>query len=165
MIMLVQEHRTICKLPFPPKRLANLAIEASAKHCECPYEFDVELILTTDADIEKMNAEFRNIEKATDVLSFPLLDFQEPCDFSLIETLDDSFDLDTGRLQLGTIVISREKLMEQADSYNHSPEREYSFLLVHAMLHLFGYDHIEEDDRLIMEKEQKEILNAINQKR
>ena len=72
---------------------------------------------------------------------------------------EDYYDLDTGELMLGDIIISVEKCKEQAKEYGHSELREYSFLIVHSMLHLFGYDHMEDDERLVMEEKQREILD------
>ena len=69
---------------------------------------------------------------------------------------------DTGELMLGDIVISVEKVEEQANAYGHSMERELGFLVAHSMLHLFGYDHMEEDERIVMEKKQEEVLQRCN---
>jgi len=78
---------------------------------------------------------------------------------------DSAFNPESGELLLGDIVISAEKVVAQAKEYGHSEEREFAFLLVHSMLHLLGYDHMEEEERLIMESKQKEILELNNYKR
>ena len=101
------------------------------------------------------------------MLSFPLIDFSEPNVFpdNLEESAEDYFDLDTGELMLGDIIISVDKCMEQAKEYGHSELREFSFLIVHSILHLFGYDHMEEAERTVMEEEQKKILDGAGIKR
>ena len=71
------------------------------------------------------------------------------------------FNPETGELMLGDIVISKEKVIAQAEEYGHSTQREYAFLIAHSMLHLFGYDHMEEDERAVMEQKQKEILEQL----
>ena len=73
-----------------------------------------------------------------------------------------AFDPESGEFLLGDIVISMDKVWEQAENYGHSREREYAFLIAHSMLHLFGYDHMEEEERKTMERMQNEILNALN---
>ena len=127
----------------------------------CPYEVEINLTITDNDSIRRLNKEFRGIDRPTDVLSFPMLEYEEPFNFSVAETSPgDSFNPDSGELLLGDIVISAEKVIEQAREYGHSVLREYCFLIVHSMLHLFGYDHMEENDRLIMEKLQSDIMNA-----
>ena len=81
-----------------------------------------------------------------------------PADFSKIEEDPMAFDPESGEFLLGDIVISMDKVWEQAENYGHSREREYAFLIAHSMLHLFGYDHMEEEERKDMEKRQEEIL-------
>lgn len=108
-----------------------------------------------------MNREFRQIDAPTDVLSFPMLEYQTPGDFSGFEEEEDSFDPESGELLLGDIVISKDKVLRQAEEYGHSPKREFAFLIAHSMLHLFGYDHMEEDERLVMEQKQREILERV----
>nr|MCR4993149.1 rRNA maturation RNase YbeY [Lachnospiraceae bacterium] len=130
-------------------------------YLKCPYEVQLNLTLTDNEGIHAINKEYRQIDRPTDVLSFPLVDYPEPNVFpgNLEEMAEDYFDLDTGELMLGDIIISVEKCKEQAKEYGHSELREYSFLIVHSMLHLFGYDHMEDDERLVMEEKQREILD------
>ena len=102
-----------------------------------------------------MNLEQRGIDRPTDVLSFPMIEYDAPGDFSVIdEETGDAFTPETGELMLGDIVISKEKVLSQAEEYGHSPKREYAFLIAHSMLHLFGYDHMEEEERAEMEAHQ-----------
>ena len=90
-----------------------------------------------------------------------MLDYESPSDFDHVEDMfADCFNPETGELMLGDIMISVDKVEEQAEKYGHSPARELAFLTAHSMLHLFGYDHMEEAERLVMEQRQKEILES-----
>ena len=112
--------------------------------------------------IHELNRNMRGVDRTTDVLSFPLIDFNEPFFESEIDENDCSlFNPDTGMLMLGDIVICYEKVYAQAEEYGHSVLREFAFLIVHSILHLFGYDHMEDDERIVMERMQKEILDNI----
>ena len=106
--------------------------------------------------------EQRQIDRATDVLSFPMVDYECPGEFDFLEERDDCFNPETGELVLGDIVISKEKVVSQAEEFGHSLKREFAFLIAHSMLHLSGYDHIEEDERLEMEEKQRELMNKLN---
>lgn len=128
---------------------------------KCPYEVEISVVITNNEEIKKINKEYRNIDKATDVLSFPLIDYNEPSDFSDIEDDEDMFNPDTGELILGDIILSYEKASEQAVEYGHSLEREIGFLIIHSMLHLFGYDHMTEEEETIMFSKQREILKKV----
>ncbi len=157
MTLLFEEEGDI-KLPLPCEELAKRVIEAAADYVGCPYETEVNLLLTMDAEIQEMNQEFREIDRATDVLSFPMIDYEAPAEFDFLETAVDAFHPESGELMLGDIVISKEKVLAQAEEYGHSIEREYAFLIAHSMLHLFGYDHMEDAERIVMEEKQREIL-------
>ena len=127
----------------------------------CPYEIEVNLLLTDNAGIRNYNLEYRNIDKETDVLSFPSIGQMAPIDFEILNkglNKSENFNLDTEELILGDIIISNEKIIEQANSYDNTVEYEFTFMLIHSFLHLFGYDHIEVNDRMIMEAKQKEVL-------
>lgn len=133
---------------------------AALDYEKCPYEAEVNVLLTDNEEIRRLNREFRSIDRETDVLSFPMGDFETPSDFErLEEQAEDYFNPETGELLLGDIVISVDKVEEQAEKYGHSRERELAFLVAHSMLHLCGYDHMEEEERLVMEKKQEEILS------
>ncbi len=150
------------KLPFDVKETARLVVSASLEYIGCPYEAEIDLLLTDDEEIHKMNLEHRGIDRATDVLSFPMLEFDAPGDFSVFdEDSDDVFDPDSGELLLGDIVISKDKVLHQAEQYGHSPRREYAFLIAHSMLHLFGFDHMGEEERPVMEQKQRDIMNMV----
>lgn len=158
---LLIEKETDDSFDFDYEEAAKSIIEQALDYLKCPYEVQLNLTLTDNEGIHVINKEYRQIDRPTDVLSFPLVDYPEPNVFpdNLEELAEDYFDLDTGELMLGDIIISVEKCKEQAKEYGHSELREYSFLIVHSMLHLFGYDHMEDDERLVMEEKQREILD------
>lgn len=148
-------------LPLDGKDLAETVINAALDYAQCPYEAEVNLLLTENDMIQEMNKEFRSIDRATDVLSFPMAEYETPGDFASLEEQTDCFDPESGELLLGDIVISKEKVLEQAEEFGHSVKREYAFLIAHSMLHLFGYDHIEDEERAVMEEKQREILDQL----
>lgn len=126
-------------------------------------DISLNVTFTDDETIKEINKEFRDIDKSTDVLSFPSVDFESPADFSHIKGDEpDYFDPDTGELILGDIMISLEHAHKQADEYGHSFRREIAFLITHSLLHLIGYDHMEEDERIIMENKQTNVLTELN---
>lgn len=149
------------KLDLPCKELAEKVINAALDYVDCPYETEVNLLLTMNDEIQEMNKNFRSIDRPTDVLSFPMIDYEEAGNFDFLEDVMDAFHPESGELMLGDIVISKEKVISQAEEYGHSIEREYAFLIAHSMLHLFGYDHMEDDERIIMEQKQREILEVL----
>lgn len=114
----------------------------------------------TDNDaIQEINREYREIDAPTDVLSFPMIEYEKESDFSHVEdSVEDYFNPESGELILGDIIISVEKVIEQAEKYGHSRERELAFLIAHSMLHLCGYDHMVDEEREVMEQKQREIL-------
>ena len=114
-----------------------------------------------DEEIRALNASWRGLDRPTDVLSFPMVEYSEPEAFSEAEEQKaDSFDPESGRLLLGDIVISADHVAAQADEYGHSKRREFAFLVAHSMLHLVGYDHMEPAEEERMFKKQEEILSA-----
>lgn len=114
----------------------------------------VTITLTTPKQIQKINKQYRNIDKATDVLSFPMFEKVE-IDKKIAKRDFENEDV------LGDIVISVEKVEEQAVEYGHSLERELSYMLVHGFYHLMGYDHIEEEDKKIMRPKEDKILETL----
>lgn len=139
-------------------------IEEVCEFEQCPYETSVNVILTDNQNICRLNKQYRHLNTPTDVLSFPMLSFTAPSDFRFLEYggAEDYFDPDSGELVLGDIVISVEKVMEQADRYGHTVMRELAFLTAHSMLHLFGYDHMADSEAKEMERRQEAILTRIN---
>ena len=150
------------KLDIDYEKLASEVAEQILETENCPYDVCVNLVITDNEEIKRVNTEFRSIGAPTDVLSFPMLEYETPGDFSHFESEEDCFDPETGELLLGDIVISKEKVIAQAEEYGHSVKREYAFLIAHSVLHLSGYDHMEEEERIEMETLQREILNELN---
>lgn len=148
---------------FDYKELAQRVIDFCLEHEKFEYAVEVNLTLTNNEGIHIINKEYRQIDRPTDVLSFPLLSYDKPGDFSFLEDEnEDNFNPDTGEVMLGDIIISVEKVFEQANEYGHSPRREFAFLITHSMLHLFGYDHMEPDEAAVMEAKQRAILEGLN---
>ena len=155
------EYEAEKKLDLPYETIIRDVVEASLDSEKCPYEAEVNVILTDNEAIREINREQRQIDSATDVLSFPMVDYETPSDFDHVEeAVEDYFNPETGELMLGDIVISVEKVEEQAEKYGHSQTRELAFLVAHSMLHLCGYDHMEEEERLEMEERQRAILDT-----
>ena len=153
------------KVPFKfdYAALAEKVVNACLDYADFPYEAEVNLTLTDNEGIHTINKEFRQIDRPTDVLSFPMLSYEVAGEFSFLDDDDCAdFNPDTGEALLGDIVISIDKVLEQAENYGHSIEREYAFLITHSMLHLFGYDHMTEEEAKVMESKQTEILNELN---
>ncbi len=144
------------------EKLFEMTATESLDHTGCPYECEIDLTITDDEGIRALNKEFRQTDKTTDVLSFPLLEFERPGDFDGAEEgFADCFNPESGELMLGSIVINIKRAGEQAVQYGHSLKREIAFLMVHSMLHLQGFDHIEDKDRILMEKAQDDILDKL----
>ena len=147
------------KLEISWEKIIRDIIEEALNYEECPYEAEINVLLTDNREIQVMNREYRQIDRPTDVLSFPMIEYETPSDFSMVEEdFCDCFNQESGEQMLGDIILSVDKIEEQAQAYGHSMERELAFLVAHSMLHLCGYDHMEEEERLIMEKKQEEIL-------
>lgn len=156
------ESETDHRLDLPYEEIIRSVAEAALDYEECPYEAEVNVLLTDNEGIHELNREHRGIDRPTDVLSFPMAEYESPADFSALEEQDDCFNPDTGELMLGDIVISVEKVQEQAAAYGHSEKRELAFLVAHSMLHLMGYDHMEDSEREEMEERQRRILEQLN---
>lgn len=161
------EYEAAAELDIDYKEIITRTVEASLEFEDCPYETMVNVILTDNQEICRINMDYRGIDKPTDVLSFPMIEYQVPGDFSIIEELapEDCFDPDSGELILGDIILSVDKIIEQAGLYGHSLERELGFLTAHSMLHLFGYDHMLDAERLLMEEKQRAIMQITGLKR
>lgn len=156
------ENETDKKFSFDIEKVIKEVAEEVLEMEHCPYEVQINVLLTDNQGIRKYNKEYRGIDKETDVLSFPNLEFEVSGDFEIEETKEaDYFDPDTGELILGDIILSVEKIEEQARNYGHSEKREFAFLVAHSMLHLSGYDHMEEQEAKIMEDKQEEVLQKL----
>ena len=160
------EYETEIQMDIPWERIIHDIVPAALDYEQCPYEAEVSVILTDNASIRELNRDHRQIDAPTDVLSFPMLEFTVPSDFSHVEeAFEDCFNPESGELMLGDIILSVDKIREQAESYGHSQTRELAFLVAHSMLHLCGYDHEEECEREEMERKQREILELRGYKR
>jgi len=150
------------ELDFDYEEVIKTVISKTLETENCPYETEVNVLLTGNEEIHEANKEFRGIDRPTDVLSFPMVDYEVPSDFSCVDENPESYlNPETDELLLGDIMISVDKVYEQANEYGHSPKREFAFLIAHSMLHLLGYDHIDEAERKVMEEKQEAILDAL----
>lgn len=118
------------------------------------FNIYINIIFTTPEEIKQINTEYRNIEKSTDVLSFPMFEKYELKNFEMLDKPIPQV--------LGDIVVSISQVEKQAVEYGHSFERELSYMIVHGFYHIIGYDHIEEADKLIMRQKEENILNKLN---
>ncbi len=151
---------------FPVDKQLEKLISCVTDYVGCPYEPEVSVTLVSKEEIHRLNREFRQVDRPTDVLSFPMMEYDSPGDFegdAFLATI--AVSPETEELVLGDIVLCGDVIREQAKEYGHSDEREFSFLVVHSMLHLFGYDHIEEDERAAMEQAQRDIMEKLGIKR
>ncbi len=146
---------------LPCEELAARTAEKVLEEEGCDADVEISLVVTDEEAIREANREFRGIDRVTDVLSFPAVPFPSPSDFSILEEDETLFDLDTGRLMLGDIMICAGKVRSQAEEYGHSLQREFCFLVAHSMLHLLGYDHMESSDAFLMEERQRKIMDAL----
>ncbi|MFD3157581.1 rRNA maturation RNase YbeY [Haloimpatiens sp. FM7330] len=142
----------------------NSIVEYALRQEKVESDYEISIIFVDNNSIKEINAEQRSIDSVTDVLSFPLIDYPEGKVYKDVYVgydFDDSY-FDDGNLVLGDIVLSLERAMEQSEEYGHSFLREAAYLTVHSILHLLGYDHMEEDEKKIMRKREEEILNQFN---
>lgn len=147
---------------FHYKVTAKQVVEEVLKTEGCPFEAEVSIDIVGDEEIRAINAETRQIDRVTDVLSFPMVAYETPSDFdSLEEGSVDAFNPENGALMLGSIIINARRVHEQAEAYGHSRKREWGFLIAHSMLHLLGYDHMTADEAKIMEEKQETVLKNL----
>ncbi|WP_160670852.1 rRNA maturation RNase YbeY [Clostridium sp. C8-1-8] len=125
---------------------------------------EISVIFVDNISIREINKETRNMDKETDVLSFPMLDYPKGKVYKDVY-IDYNFDasfFDEADLVLGDVVLSLEKAKEQSEEFNHSFTRECCYLVVHSILHLLGYDHMEEEEKSIMREREESILEKLN---
>lgn len=150
--------------PFDARKAASKVIQTALRLHKCPFETEVSLVIVSQKKIQETNNLCRNINKVTDVLSFPGVAFLEPDGFDVLyeDGADiEYFDQETGYLLLGDIMICADKIEMQSKEYGHSLLREYCFLVCHSILHLLGYDHMNDKERKVMEKAQSEIMETL----
>lgn len=156
------EYESKEQLEFDYEELVNKVIIACLDSEECPYEVEISILFIDNNEIREINRDYRDIDSATDVLSFPAATFDTIGDYSELENFyADYFNPESGELFLGDIAISVEKAIEQASEYGHSLEREIGFLIAHSVFHLLGYDHISEEDAKLMEAKQSQVLDKL----
>ena len=143
--------------------IINEVCEKALKAEEVNIPYQISLLFVDNEEIRDINRETRGIDKATDVLSFPMLDYPKGKVFKEVyrDTKFNEIYLDGEELVLGDMVLSLERTKEQSIEYNHSFNREMCYLVVHSILHLLGYDHMNEDEEKEMFSLQKEILNQL----
>ncbi len=159
------ENEVQAEFGFDAEETARQVINAVLDDLNCPYETEVSLLITGEDEIHDINRQFRQIDSATDVLSFPMTAFPVEGDFRFLEEenelTEDAFNPETGELVLGDIVLNEIRIRSQASEYGHSLRREYAFLIAHSVLHLCGFDHMEKDEALRMESRQEAVLNKL----
>ena len=141
-------------------QLIKKVLKKAEKECCHKIKCGVFVGICGNEYIKKVNAEQRNIDKATDVLSFPMIDWEKPCDWDTIN-IENEKSPESGKVELGDILISIDKAKEQAEEYGHSIQREIAYLALHGFLHLLGYDHMEESDKKIMRDEEEKIMDLL----
>lgn len=155
------DYETDRKIGIEYEKLAKKVVQKVLDMEGCPYDAQVNLVLTDNEEIQRVNTEFREIAAPTDVLSFPMIPFETPADYTIVEEDESYFDLDTDELLLGDIMISVDKVFAQAEEYGHSVTREFCFLVAHSMLHLLGYDHMTPEEAVVMENKQRTALDEL----
>ena len=155
------DYETDREIGIEYEELAEKVVQKVLDMEGCPYDAQVNLVLTDNEEIERVNTEFREIHAPTDVLSFPMIPFETPADYAIVEEDQSYFDLDTDELLLGDIMISVDKVFAQAEEYGHSVTREFCFLVAHSMLHLLGYDHMTPEEAADMEARQAKALDEL----
>lgn len=144
--------------------IINEVCDLALKDEEVVMPYQISLLFVDNKEIRQINNETRGIDKATDVLSFPMLDYPENMVFKNVykNKKFNEIYLDGDELVLGDMVLSLERAKEQSIEYNHSFEREVCYLVVHSILHLLGYDHMNDEDKSKMRTREEEILGKLN---
>jgi len=156
------ENETEIRFDFDIKEILDMVMEKVLKQEKCPYEAQVNLLVTDNEGIREYNRRYREVDASTDVLSFPMISYEKEAGFSVAEEQEaDCFDPESGELLLGDIIISADKVKEQAKKFGHSEKREFAFLVAHSMLHLCGYDHMEKEEAQVMESRQEQVLEEL----
>ena len=162
MVTIYYENNTEKEFDFDASDIALKVVEKALDNHGIKLRTAVNLIIVDETAIRETNREMRDIDKVTDVLSFPNLEYDTP---GIIEVPEQQYyeyyDPETEDLLLGDIMICAEKIFSQAEEYGHSIKREYAFLVAHSILHLLGYDHIDDDERRNMEMKQDEMLREL----
>lgn len=157
------ENETGATFPFSVEEVVKQVAELVLDKENCPYEVQINVLLTDNEGIHTFNRQYRGIDQETDVLSFPNLNFAKEGEFVIAQEEEaDYFDPDTGELILGDIIISVDKVAEQSENYGHGLKREFAFLVAHSMFHLCGYDHMDVEEAERMERKQEAVLEELH---
>lgn len=133
-------------------RLAEAAACVMEAEEVCGDRAEISLTMVSPEEIRELNRDYRNVDSVTDVLSFPQFEGKE--------------DLpEEGEICLGDVVICEDKVREQAAEYGHSYEREFTYLFVHSLLHLLGYDHMNDEEKAVMRNKEEEVMNRLDLRR
>lgn len=155
MLVLIDDRQTFIEVDDNLQELIEKAAAAVLDYEECDDDFEISVSFVEDEEMKSLNNQYRGIDASTDVLSFPIMDFDESEPMGSVEDFIDE------ELVLGDIIISTHRAAEQAEEYGHSIERELTFLMVHGMLHLLGEDHDIPEREAAMFKKQEEILRNL----
>ena len=137
------------------EEIINKVVQTVLELENIKHDLSIYITLTNNEEIHKINKEYREVDRPTDVLSFPMYE-REEIENLRIEKSDDIEEI------LGDIIISIPKVKEQAKEYGHSYERELAYLTTHGMLHLLGYDHMIEEEKIIMREHEEKVLEKLN---
>lgn len=159
----IDNRQNIIEVDEQFEKFIEEVISFTLKEEKVDFTSEVSVILVDNASIRELNREYRNIDKATDVLSFPILDFPPGKVYRDIyngSELDQSY-FDGDDLVIGDMAISLEKAQEQSVEYGHSFKRETAYLIVHSVLHLLGYDHMNDNEKELMREREEKILGKL----
>ncbi len=148
MTVIITNEQDKIEIPADWEQKINEVAAICLREEQIPEEAEIDLLFVDNEAIREMNREYRDKDSATDVLSFPMYEPDEEID-------------DEDEILFGDIVISLERAQEQCEEYGHSLEREVMYLLVHGLLHLSGYDHMEEDEKKVMRAQEEKLLAVI----
>lgn len=156
------ENEVSAEFPFDVAQMFERVAREVLVYENCLYEAEISLLITDAEGIRVYNREYREIDRETDVLSFPAVDYERPSDFTLVEMEESCYiNPDTQELILGDMILNADRVKQQAEEYGHTLLREFAFLVTHSMLHLLGYDHMEQAEEKEMFRRQEEILHSM----
>lgn len=156
-LVFIENRQSVIKIGIKLRRILKRAAITALKFEGIGDNAEINITLVDDSEIKELNSSHRNVNNVTDVLSFPFLEYDEPGIIS-DEMRHQNKNQDTGMLMLGDIVLNMKRAEEQALEFSHTIARELTYLIVHSVLHLMGYDHIEDEDKIIMRNREKIIL-------
>ena len=161
-MQLYLENETGYGFDFDVDEVAASVINQVLETEQCPYEVEVNLLITDNEGIREYNRQMREIDAPTDVLSFPGLFFDSPSEFYIAPGEEmDYTNPESGMIILGDIIINKDRVLMQAEEYGHSIKREFAFLVAHSMYHLCGYDHMTGEEAAVMEEKQEAVLRGL----